>query len=192
MSTFAVAGTKRQVQHQGIPAARILIQQFTNLCTDVFAILNRAANCLKVLNGATFADATTAGKIKITGGTVEYDVNGERFSKAATDNLWDFSAEVDTAALKYRAYWLYLDSGGNATFHAVTTTGTDAASAVAAKAALLAAGEPAGDKAVVGVFVAGPSTDMSADAIVAKAGATMEYGFPEDLKYVPTAYALQS
>lgn len=193
MSKMAAAGSILEVKHYKNDAAKALIAEFTKFITDMLAVLNRMQNCLVGLNGATFADATQVGKIKTVGGTVEFRVNGEHYIKAATDNLWDFTAETDTAALKYRAYWLYLDNAGAATFGTISSPGTgDSTSAVLAKAALLAAGEPAADKAVVGVFVAGPSTDMSADAIVAKSGATMEYGIPEDMRYTPTASLLYS
>lgn len=187
---MAGAGATHAQHLNASPSLDALIEQYNLLVAFVDKVWKRLTNGLCALNGATFADATAAGKIKIVGGTVEFKVNGEHQSKGAADPAWDFTAEVDVAAAKYRAYWLYLAADGTPSFAAVTTTGTDAASAVAAKAALAAAGEPAADKAVVGVFVAGPSTDMSADAIVAKAGATMEYGIPEDMIPVMAHYTI--
>ena len=165
--------------------------QHNNLVADVLAIINRQQNTLLARGGASFADGTTAGKIKTVTGTIDFCVNGEVYSKAATDDFWDLSAETDTAASKYRAYWLYINASLAASFGTIATPGAgDSATAAAAVAALLAAGEPAADKAVVGVFIAGPSTDMSADAIVAKANAEMHYGFHSGTRYVPTVSTL--
>lgn len=132
-------------------------------------------------------NGSTAGKLKVTG-SIWYIVNGERYTVQPTDNLWDFSAEVDTASAKYRAYYLLLDNAGAATI--LAQTGSDSSSAANAIAALLADGEPPANKAVVGVFVAGPSTDMSADAIFTKSGAAFHYALPEAMAYTLTASLL--
>ncbi|HEU4395952.1 MAG TPA: hypothetical protein VFS92_10330 [Planctomycetota bacterium] len=145
-------------------------------------VLNRMNNCLVAKGEAVFEDGAAAGKIKITTNAealpLQFKVNGECYEKAAADPVWDLSGQTDTPALEYAAFWLYLNAAGTGS---IERASANAASAVLAKAVLLADGEPEADKAVVGVFVAGPETDFSMDAIVAVMGATIEYGFPEDL-----------
>lgn len=148
----------------------------------VIKVLNSLQNCLVAKGEAVFEDGAAAGKIKITTNAealpLQFKVNGENYEKAAADPVWDLSGQTDTPALQYAAFWLYLNASGTGSFERASA---NAASAAAAKAVLLADGEPEADKAVVGVFVAGPSTDFSMDAIVAKMGATLEYGRPEDM-----------
>jgi hypothetical protein len=115
------------------------------------------------------ANGTTPGAIK-TQHDVEFKVNGTLYRKAATDDLWDLSAEVDTDGTHFRAYWLYLNSSGVASIAA----GTDATSEALAIAALPAL---AADKAVIGVFVAGISCDFNAGGGLAAQG-TYVNGWP--------------
>jgi len=98
-------------------------------------------------------DGTTAGNLAISS-DVDFQIGGQMYEKAETDDLWDLSAEVDTAADKYRAYRLYLDASGTATFEASTA---DAASAVLALAALP---DESATKCPIAIFVAGLSTDF--------------------------------
>lgn len=193
MAKMAQATAVTGLQHQNNPAARYTVADLQRLITDFMAVINREQNSIVDPNECTFVDGTTAGKIKILGGTeaipVAFRVNGELLSKAPADDFWNLAAQTDTPALEYAAFWLLVSDAGAASIQRATA---NAASAVAAKAVLLADGEPPADKAVFGVFVAGPETDFSADAIVAKAGATMEYGIPADLRYVPTVNGLST
>lgn len=106
----------------------------------------------------------TAGRLR-TNATVVGKVAGVPFSKASTDDLWNLSAETDTTASQYRAYWLYVNAAGTASIGA----GANAASAAAALAALPAPDET---KCIFGVAVAAPSTDFDAGG-----GLTGQTGF---------------
>ncbi len=116
------------------------------------------------------ANGTTDGKIKTSVG-MSYRIALDLFYKAATDNLWDLSAEVDTIAAEYRAYALELDSSGTASFVASSTE----ASAAAAFAALAAVGAT---KSRVGIYIAGPSTDFNGVAHLLAQG-TYYNGVPQ-------------
>ena len=114
-------------------------------------------------------DGTTAGKLKTTNSAAFY-VAGLTYTKAGTDDLWDLSAETDTTATQFRAYWLYVNAAGTASFAA----SVNAPSAAAALNSL-----PAIDvaKSVFGVFVAGVSTDFD-DAGGLAAQGTLYDGIP--------------
>ncbi len=112
-------------------------------------------------------NGTTAGRLR-TNADEDFRILGTLYRKAATDNLWDLHAETATDGTHYRAYWLYLDSSGTATFAA----GTNALSAAAAIAALPAV---TSTKAVMGVYVAGLSTNF-ASALAAQG--TIYDGWP--------------
>ena len=113
-------------------------------------IVNRATT------GPALADGTTDGKLQ-NGADVSYQIAGQLYVKDATDDLWDLSGVTDTGSGEYQAHDLYLDAAGTATIG----SGTVAASAALALAALPAI--PA-TKAVIGVYVAGPSTDYNGAA----------------------------
>lgn len=119
-------------------------------------------------------DGGTNGKFKLKE-RIAYLNDGAIYWKAATDDLWDLSAETDTLAGKYRAYALTLD-GGTAAF---TKHTTDAASAAAALTALYATPLPAG-KCPVAVYVAGPSTDFNGVAGLEAQGTLYDWA-PEGL-----------
>ena len=118
---------------------------------------------------AGIADGLTDGKLK-TVAAVDFTVAGFRYNKAATDDLWDLSAETDTIAAQYRAYWLYLDAAGVASIAA----GANAASEAAA---LLALPNITETKSVIGTYVAGPSTDFNGAAHLTAQG-TITDGIP--------------
>ncbi len=111
----------------------------------------------------------TAGRLR-TQAAITTRINGTMATKASTDDLWNLSAETDTIADQYRAYWLYLDASGTASIGA----GANAATSAAAVAALP---EVADTKAVVGVFIAGPETDFDAEGGLAAQG-TIVNGWP--------------
>lgn len=115
-------------------------------------------------------NGTTAGRLR-TNASYVGRIAGAEVTKASTDNLWNLSAETDTTASQYRAYWLLLDSSGTASIGA----GANAASAALALAALPALD---GTKTITGVYVAGPSTDFDAGGGLAAQG-TIYNGIPE-------------
>lgn len=114
-------------------------------------------------------NGTTAGRLRTTASTVGR-VGGVDFTKASTDNLWDLSAETNTTAGQFRAYWLYLTSAGVASIAA----GGNAASADAALAALPT---PDPTRSVFGVYVANASTDFDAAGGLQAQG-TIHNGLP--------------
>lgn len=158
-----------------------LVVQIAALVVDDLAIANalarREGNVAKV-SGA-IGNGTTAGKLR-TNAAITFAIKGSLYTKASTDDLWDLSAEAALAALQYKAYWLYLDSAGTATIAA----GTVAASAAAAVAALPAI---TATKSVIGVYVAGPSTDFTSALVVQ---GTVHNGHPADHTVVQTAAAI--
>jgi hypothetical protein len=85
------------------------------------------------------------------------------YSKASTDDLWNLSAITDTTGAQYRAVALCLDASGTATIE----TGAVATSAALALQALPVIPTT---KSVVGVFVAGPSTNWDAGGGLAAQG----------------------
>lgn len=133
----------------------------------------------------------TAGNLRTTA-SCDYTVDGPLYVKAATDDLWDLSGETDTAAAEYRAYWLYLDASGTASFAA----GDEAASAALALAALPA---KVAAKSVVGVYVAAPECDFDDAGGLAAQGtihngvpAGVPVGVPRHTSSADEAYALVS
>lgn len=132
------------------------------------------ASLLMLIGFGTFGsgaigNGTTAGRLRTTASVV-FRVAGVEATKASTDDLWNLSAETDTPASTFRAYWLYLNAAGAASFVA----GTNAASADAALAALPALDET---KGVVGVYVAGAATDFNGAGGLAAQG-TIHNGIP--------------
>lgn len=127
---------------------------------------------------AGIGNGTTAGNLRTTA-SADYKINGITYTKASTDDLWDLSAETDTAAATFRAYWLYLDSSGTASFAA----GADKASEADAKLNL-----PALDtsKSVIGVFIAGAATDFDAVGGLAAQGTIVD-GIPAGVPGAPDA-----
>lgn len=115
-------------------------------------------------------DGGTAGYLR-TNASSSFKIGQFEYTKASTDDLWNLSAQTDTTASQYRAYWLYLDSSGTASIGA----GTNASTAPLALAALPA---PTLTKSIIGVFVAGPSTDFNAGGGLAAQG-TIYDGIPE-------------
>ena len=108
---------------------------------------------------------------------MSFKVDGQVYTKAATDDLWDLSALTDTIAAQYRAYWLYIGADGTATIEA----GSNATTAVLALAGLPA---PSTTKSVFGVYVAGPSTDFNAGGGLTGQG-TVYHGIPPASAYIP-------
>lgn len=110
--------------------------------------------CFSHTGAPAIGNGTTAGRLRTTVSTVGR-VAGTDFTKAATDDLWNLSAQTATPAATFRAIWLYLDAAGVASIAA----GSNAPTAALALAALPAI-EPT--KSVFGVFVAGPATNFAA------------------------------
>ena len=135
---------------------------------------------IQVLNGAilraggstkasaAIANGTTAGNLK-TVVAVDYAIAGlvPAAQLGIIDDHWDLSAETDTIAAQFRAYWLYQDG----TFLA----GPNSDSEINAMNAL---GAPDVAKSVIGVYVAGVSTDFD-DAGGLAAQGTIFNGVPD-------------
>ena len=135
----------------------------------VLGFRNRQASYAATSSGA-IANGTTAGKLK-TAAACSFKIAGVLYAKAIADDLWDLSAKTDTIAAQYRAYALYLDANGAATLG-------DGANAASVAAALLALPAFDATKAVIGVYVAGPSTDFNAAGGLAAQG-TIYNGLPD-------------
>lgn len=103
------------------------------------------------------ANGEITGNLK-TSNAVDFTIAGQFYTKAATDNFWDFSGETDTGAGEYRAYWLYVDSAGTASFVAGSEASTEAA-------ALQGLPDPDVTKSIFGAFVAAPNADFDGDAL---------------------------
>lgn len=107
---------------------------------------------LSTLSAVGIVDGTTDGKLQ-NGATGVYRIGNVEYSKAATDDLWDLTAETDTEAGEYRAYWLLLDDSGAASIDAGPEAATEAD-------ALRLLPDLDGTKAVIGVYVADPECDF--------------------------------
>lgn len=105
-------------------------------------------------NPGLIANGTTAGKLKTVTTTTTFKIDGVDYTKGATDDLWDLSAEVDTTSAQYRAYWLYLDDAGVATIAAGENS-------VNGELALKALPDLDPTRSIIGIYVAGPSTDFN-------------------------------
>jgi len=144
-----------------------LVADLTAVRTAEVALLARQQNEAKSYSG--IGDGTTAGKLKTSMGT-DFSVGGVLYNKANADDLFGLTGEVDTAADKFRAYWLLLDDSGTAAIQA----GTDADSAAEAIAALPT---PTAGNAVIGCYVAGLACDFD-DAGGLAAQGTIYNGWP--------------
>lgn len=134
-------------------------QRKTRQRAEFDALWQAYASLLMAVLFSTFGSAaigngTTAGRLRTTASATGRAA-GVEVTKASTDDLWNLSAQTATAAGKYRAFWLYIDSAGAASFVASTTDGDSAALALAAL--------PAHDesKCILGVYVAGPATTFT-------------------------------
>lgn len=109
------------------------------------------------------ADGTTAGNVKV-GQDFTVSIGGVLTELAASglDDAWDLSGETNTDASSWRAYALLVTSSGADGFVAgadIADTGNAAADTRSAIAAIDEA-DIATTHAVVGYFIAGPSTDF--------------------------------
>ena len=131
--------------------------------------LNLHINQGSAQSGA-IGNGTTAGRLR-TNAAVTHRVAGRAYVKASTDDLWNLSAQTNTTAGQRRAFWLYLDASGTASIVAGTNAGNTDALALAAL--------PDVDltKSVIGVYVAGASTDFDAAGGLAAQG-TIYDGIP--------------
>ena len=119
---------------------------------------------------AAMADGSTDGFLQTTA-TVGLVINGLLAGGApvgATDDFFDLSGETDTLAGKFRAYWLYVDSGSAASIVASSSDGDTAQEALER----LPDHDPT--KCIFGVYVAGPLTDFDGAAGLAAQGTIHE------------------
>lgn len=135
------------------------------------------ALCNRALGFADIANGTTNGKFK-TLADVSHSIGSAVYKKAATDDLWTLSAIATMSAGQYRAVTLYLDSAGTASIDSGT---------VATTAALALAACPVvpPTKSIVGVFVAGPSTNFG-NALTSQG--TLYHGIPDGYGTRSTVY----
>lgn len=98
------------------------------------------------------ANGTTAGRFQHTG-NLAFEIDGICYSKSATDDVWNLSGLTTLTGAQYQATALCYDAAGTQSI----VTGATAASAAAALALGLAG--VGSTVAVIGVFVAGPSTN---------------------------------
>lgn len=117
----------------------------------------------------TLANGTTAGRLR-TSASASYRIGQLSYTLGSTDDAWNLSAETNTTASQYRAYWLLVNSSGARSIAA----GSNAATA---ELALRRLPELDGTKAVFGVYVAGPSTDFGGAGGLAAQG-TIHTGVP--------------
>ena len=124
------------------------------------------------INSAKLAAATTAGKIK-TVAAIDYRIGGAIYTKAITDNLWDFTGETTLGTGLYKAAVLYLDASGVATY-TLTPTATSAALALRAVGDLTLGGYVS-TKSVIGVYVSTAAQNWASGGL----GGTYYNGIPE-------------
>jgi len=124
--------------------------------------------------GAAIADGSTNGTFQAVTASTAFRIAGAEYTKAATDDLWDLSGETAVAADRERAYWLYLDSAGAASFAA------NGDAPVGYGLADLPVPDPT--KSVIGVFLAGPETDFT---LALTAQGTVTDGIPDGARNMP-------
>lgn len=146
-----------------------LRQTFNSEVADLVRYLNAREQQGRCLTFASIGNGSTNGKIR-TNAAITYRVAGQLYTKSSTDDLWDLSALTTLGASDFKAVILFLDSSGTASITACT----------AKSSILLAAAEVEGNlhasKAVVGVYIAGNSTNF-ANALAAQG--TLYNGLPE-------------
>lgn len=137
------------------------LDMIEDLVLSLQALLNVSRTYADIANG------TTNGKLK-TLADVSFGIGSAVYKKAATDDLWTLSGIATMSTGQYRAVTLYLDSAGTATIDSGT---------IAASAALALAAAPVipATKSIIGVFVAGPSTNFG-NALTSQG--TLYHGIP--------------
>lgn len=146
---------------------RAVIENIDKIYDDVYALLYRREH--EALTFGSIGNGGTNGRLRTSAVAVTYRIGGTLYTKASTDDLWNLSGETATGGTAYRAYWLYLDSSGTASIAASTGTTTTADAAIAALPAVTST------KAVIGCYVAAPSTNF-ANALAAQG--TIYNGWP--------------
>ena len=123
-----------------------------------------------VVGSAKLAAGTTNGKIK-TVAAVDFRIAGRLYTKAITDDLWDFTAETTLASGTYKAAVLYLDASGTASYALTAAKSTAAAALLAVRD--LADGGYVSTKSIIGVYVS-----TAAQNWTGALGGTYYNGFP--------------
>lgn len=98
-------------------------------------------------------NGTTAGNLRTTATTEPHVAGIRNADLVSTDDFWDLSAETDTGAAEFRAYWLYVSTANAASFVAGAASPNELQ-------ALGALPDPDETKSILGVFVAGVATDF--------------------------------
>lgn len=130
-------------------------------------LLNSSHSCGLVQAG------TTAGKAK-TVNAVSFRVDGALYNKAATDDLWDFTAQAGLGAGVYKAFWLLLSTAGVASI----VSGASASSAADALASLVSTQIPDATKSIIGCYVAGSAGSTSFTSALGGGAGTFYDGVP--------------
>lgn len=151
----------------GLMGDRLFAQMqasLNKLIADVSRLRMFTQNRLVTAHGLTFTDnlpnitsGATAGYAKLTN-TITYLVGGTEYVKAATDNLWDLSAESYNASL-FRSYLLLLSAEGTASFTSASSTSR----ALAIQSVLVKHTDTT--KAAVGCFTADNATTLGNSAL---------------------------
>ena len=115
------------------------------------------------VGSAKLAAGTTAGKIK-TVAAIDFRIGGRLFTKAATDDLWDFTGETTLGSGVYKAAILYT----------LTAAATSAALALRAVGDLTLGGYVS-TKSVIGVYVSTAAQNWASGGL----GGTYYNGIPE-------------
>lgn len=122
-----------------------VVPAYNNLRTD--------ARRAEALTYPDIGNGGTAGNLRTSAATTYRGTDGALRTLASSDDLWDLSGKTDTGAGEYVAHLLCVDDAGTASI-------VDGATAASEAAALAAVTMPT-DVAVLGVYVAGESTDYS-------------------------------
>ena len=130
---------------------RAVFENIDKLYDDVYAMLYRREH--EALTFASIGNGTTAGRLR-TNAAVTYCIGGALYTKASTDDLWNLSGQTATTGAQFRAILLCLDASGTASIEAADNAAT-------LNAAVAALGSVTATKAVIGVYVAGLSTNFA-------------------------------
>lgn len=151
---------------------------FTKACVGVF-VMGVSGNFANALSAqGTLYNGFAPLQLQLhSPDTYGYTLGGRSYSIEPQDDFWNLSGETDTIANQYRGYRLYADGTFLATANVVNAV---AATAQASVRTLLAALADDRTKTVVAEIICGPSTDFSANAILAKTGALTYNGYSSD------------
>jgi hypothetical protein len=129
----------------------------------------------KCLTFANIGNGTTAGRLR-TNAAISYSINGQIYTKASTDDFWNLSALTALTATQFRAHALCILANGNAALINGPVATTSDAALEGLTWDLIEE-----SRVVVGIYVAGNSTDYTA-ALAAQG--TIVHGWPNAPAFV--------